>query len=135
MKKAVHTISFLFLFFLTGHAQTSIKDKLIIPGKFTVLLLEKKEKHTPGIPTKKLTILPESIQQPGSVISNLLFITLKETAKRKATLFITEVSFSDILESSINGVNGSLINTYDDHVTELFKDAPSIVKLKCTIKL
>ncbi|MEP7256472.1 MAG: hypothetical protein ABI666_11900 [Ferruginibacter sp.] len=135
MKRAIHTILFSFFFFVTGFTQSSIKDKLIIPGKFTVLLFEKKEKHTPGIPTKKLIILPESIQQPGSVISNLLFIMLKETTKRKATLFITEVSFNDILESYINGVNGSLINTYDDHISELFKDAPSIVKLKCIIKL
>ena len=45
----------------------------------------------------------------------------------------TELSFSDVLEHSMNSLKTGLVNTYDDHITELFKDAPSLFKVKCII--
>jgi hypothetical protein len=61
-------------------------------------------------------------------------LKLNKTLKRPV-LLLTELSFSDVLENSMNSLKANLISTYDDHITELFKDAPSLVKLKFILPL
>jgi hypothetical protein len=56
-------------------------------------------------------------------------------APRKPIVLFTKLSFSDLLENSINGLKVNLVNTYDDFVPELFNDAPSLFKIKCIIPL
>jgi len=49
---------------------------------------------------------------------------------RKSALIFTEFSFPDLMESTVNGINAGWVNTYDDHIPELFKDAPSLFTIK-----
>ena len=87
------------------------------------------------MPVKKITIIAAPANNFNSLIANLPFIKLKETATRKPVIFVTRFSLIDMLEGSINSVNDRLLNTYDDHIQELFKEAPSLVNLKCILSL
>ncbi len=52
---------------------------------------------------------------------------------KKPMQFFAELSFPDMMENRFNSLKNGLINTYDDAVTELFKDAPSLLKVSCVI--
>ena len=62
-----------------------------------------------------------------------IFYPAPEIMFKKNTLLTSEFSLNDILENTINSVNANLLNTYDDHIAELFKNAPSLFKVKCII--
>ena len=42
-------------------------------------------------------------------------------------MFFAELACCDMLQNALNNLKPDLINTYDDQLTELFKDAPSLV--------
>ncbi len=87
------------------------------------------------IPVKKIELLSAQLNNFNAILTGLPIIKLKETAAGKPILFFTRFSLNDMLENSINSMNDRLLNTYDDHIQELFKEAPSLVTLKCTISL
>ena len=134
MKKIVYT-ALIMLFYATAYAQNSIKNKMVIPQKKSFFPFTKIEQPTPPLSFANFTYGSSGENSLKTILSNLPVLRLKETSGKKPALFITEFSFNDILENSINSVDGSLLNTYDDHISELFKDAPSIVKVKCIINL
>ena len=134
MKKLKHTALFFLLFMPAGYAQNSLANKLNIPALFSVSPFEKNKKKYP-VPVKKITTIAAPANNFNSLIANLPFIKLKETATRKPVIFVTRFSLIDMLEGSINSVNDLLLNTYDDHIQELFKEAPSMVTVKCILSL
>jgi hypothetical protein len=117
-----------------GYTQNSVNAILINPVKHSFYLFAKNEKKNTALPDKKIIDLP-SINSSNSFIAYLPIIKLKEMGTRKQVLFFSALSLNDILESSVNNINSGLLNTYDDQITELFKTAPSTVKLTCIISL
>ena len=116
-------------------AQNGVKTKLIIPVKYPGLNLLKTEKANEPFSANKLYSPAEPATIFESLISNLPLINLREFSFKKTTLFTTEFSLNDMLENTLNSVSQNVINTYDDHISELFKEAPSLFKLKCIIEL
>ena len=123
------------VFILAGYAQNSVQSKFIIPAKYLFFQPAVNKRSKEQIPVKRINVLFSSTDHSSTFLSNLPVIKLKETAKRKTTLFTAELSLNDMLEISINSINAGLLNTYDDSIAELFKDAPSVVKFKCIISL
>ncbi len=78
--------------------------------------------------------LQESVNTPLLFFNNQQLLKLKKTTKKPVT-FYADISFSDMLETSINRLKTDVIITYDDEIAELFKDAPSLLKVKCIISL
>ena len=135
MKKLIQTIIFVVVFILPGYAQNNIQPEFIIPAKYLFFQPVVNKWIKEQIPVKKINLLSSSTDNSSAFLSGLPVIKLKETAKRKPTVFIAELSLNDMLENSINSINAGLLNTYDDSIYELFKDAPSLVKFKCIISL
>lgn len=133
MKKLIQATVFMVAFFLTGYTQNSVQPEFIIPAKYLFFQPAVNKGIKEQIPVKKINLLSSSTDNSNTFLSGLPVIKLKETAKRKPTVFIAELSLNDMLENSINSINAGLLNTYDDSISELFKDAPSLVKFKCII--
>jgi hypothetical protein len=113
-----------------GYGQNQAAGKMIVPHKKTISLL-----HTTNRPQ-----LYQYITKTDPVNFSLLHfndkpLLLLSKAPAKPVMLFTELSFSDILENSINGFKINLLDTNDDMVSELFCDAPSLFKIKCVINL
>jgi hypothetical protein len=81
------------------------------------------------------TVFTEEPAKMPLLVFNDQPVLIPAKTVKKAMMFFTELSFSDVLENSINNIRAGIINTYDDHITELFKDAPSLIKVKLIISL
>lgn len=123
------------LFLSWALAQNGVKTKLVIPVKYPGLNLIKTENANTPFSANKLYSPAEPATIFESLISNLPLINLREFSFKKTTLFTTEFSLNDMLENTLNSVSRNVINTYDDHISELFKVVPSLFKLKCIIEL
>lgn len=116
------------------YAQNNVKVKLVIPVNSSINLLKK---SGAGYDRYSLSSFA-FIEEPGN---NLLpFLNNQplfkiQAAPKKHLLIFTELSFTDLVENTLKSVDPGLLNKYDDHISELFKDAPSLFKLKCTIGL
>ena len=94
-----------------------------IPLDSRVLVFETNKTQAPTISLKNL-LIPEAGQgnDPGSFISDLPEIKSNGVFNKKKILFITEFSFSDMLENTFNSIDPGLINAYEETVPELYKN-------------
>ncbi|MBK7374272.1 MAG: hypothetical protein IPJ02_01470 [Chitinophagaceae bacterium] len=114
------------------HAQNSVPEKLLVPQTSKVRIPRKDEpRHDPYF-INSLAIAEHEEKNIFSFLNNEPLLKLSLFPKR-SLLFFTEITFTDLLENSINRIKPTLLNTYDDHIDELFREAPSLFKLKCTI--
>ncbi len=116
-----------------GHAQNSVSEKLVIPQTSKIRFPGKKEsRHEPYV-INNLVIAEHEENNIFSFLNNEPLLKLPVFHKRSLLIF-TGITFTDLLENSINRIKPTLLNTYDDHIDELFREAPSLFKLKCTIE-
>jgi hypothetical protein len=135
MRKLFYSILFAIIFHALGYAQNNAKFKIVLAQKTLPLRIStiKNTSHSFLLESLSSAAIPQTTLQ--SFISALPLIQLNKAAGKKSKLFFTEFSFGELLETAFNKVNTSLINTYDDEVPELFKDAPFTLKVKCIISL
>ena len=134
MQKIVFIIIFQILAGQFGYAQNQVITKIVLPKKQGIGLI--KTGTTPPLyhPLNKISFSEEQVNNSLLLFNDQPVLKLNKAVK-KPVLFFTELSFSDVLENSMNRLKPDLIYTYDDQVTELFKDAPSLFKVKCIIPL
>ena len=110
-------------------AQSNIIQKLVVPSKVSVNAFNK---IIPAIGTYSFKNL-NGEDLPGNNLLSFLnghpLIRLTRVFRKSAFIF-TEFSFPDVMENTMNGINAGWVNTYDDHIPELFKDAPSLFTIK-----
>jgi hypothetical protein len=135
MRKLFYSILFAIIFHALGYAQNNAKFKIVLAQKTLPLRIStiKNTSHSFLLESLSRAAIPQTTLQ--SFISALPLIQLNKAAGKKSKLFFTEFSFGELLETAFNKVNTALINTYDDEVPELFKDAPFTLKVKCIISL
>lgn len=115
-----------------GYAQNQVVSKIIIPVS-TGLGLIKKSSTVSVIPAfNKLSIAPERVNKTLFSFTDKPLIHVTRRRGKKA-MFFAELACCDMLQNALNNLKPDLINTYDDQLTELFKDAPSLVKVKYVI--
>jgi hypothetical protein len=135
MRKLFYSILFVMMLHSFVHAQKNAGLKIILLNQ-NIFLLPQKTKHPVNFfSLNKLPLPTEKKTKPQSFLSYLSAIKIKETAGKKNTSFFTAFSFGEFLETAFNNVDASLLNTYDDEVPELFKDAPFMLQLKYVISL
>lgn len=135
MKKIFCCICLQLLLLNFGKAQNQAVGKIIIPAKPVI-------SFTRPLPANSFhqSFNNKSFFNTPASTTNLLFfndeplLKFSATAKKQLTLQ-TRLSFADVLETSVNSIKSGLVNTYDDNIDELFKDAPSWVQLTCIISL
>ena len=108
--------------------------KIVLPKKQGIGLLKTSSTSPLYHPLNKISFSEEQVNNSLLLFNDQPVLKLNKAVK-KPVLFFTELSFSDVLENSMNRLKPDLIYTYDDQVTELFKDAPSLFKVKCIIPL
>lgn len=137
MKKILPLFLIILFFQLVASSQNFRKIEINPTKNSKLLPLVKKENPaaTSLFSFFKLTPFPGHKNKLTSIISNFALVKLKESKIKIIHLIFAELSFSDIFESVIENTNTALLNTYDDGITELFKDAPFMLKLKCIIPL
>lgn len=129
MKKIVFIIILKIGLLPFGYAQNRVVNKFVIPQKTGISLLKT---ATNKLPACSLTAF--SLQEPkAATVLHFNNQPVLKAAVTKTVSFFTTFSFSDVFENSMNSLKADLINTYDDHITELFKDAPSLIKMSCII--
>jgi len=115
------------------HAQNSVPEKLLVPQTSKIRIPRKDEpRHDPYV-INSLVMAELAEKNILSFLKNEPLLKLPFFPQRSLLLF-TEITFTDLLENGINRIKPNLLNTYDDHIDELFRDAPSLFKLKCTIE-
>jgi hypothetical protein len=134
MQKIIFIIILSILYGHHGYAQNQFVTKIQVPQKPAVYSL--KLSPTPSL----YQALPKTVYTAQPLNTSLLHFNDSPVLKfaktsAKSVLLFTEISFSDVFENSMNSIKADLINTYDDHLPELFKDAPSRFKIKCIIPL
>lgn len=134
MKQIAFTIIFSTLFLQIVIAQNNKVSKLLIPEKAGMM-----KPNTGSHPAlqQAVTLTDYKIQplpNPLLHLNDQPVLSLPGKAFKMVSLF-TELSFSDIFENSMSGIKDDLINSYDDHIPELFNDAPSLLRFKCLIRL
>jgi hypothetical protein len=134
MKKAAFIILLNLLLIKPGYAQNNVIARMAIPQTKFISLLKPSKATSFDHSLIKADILQETANTPLLFFNDQQLLKLKKVLK-KPVMFFADLSFSDVLETSVNSLKTNLINTYDDHITELFKDAPSLVKVKCIIPL
>lgn len=113
-------------------AQSNVIQKLVIPLKVSV------NTYTKPIPASVTYSVKKFTGEDGPGNNLLPFLNGEPIIKlptvfRKPVFIFTEFSFPDLMENTVNGINGGWVNTYDDHIPELFKDAPSFFAIKSRI--
>jgi len=133
MPPIVFIFIFSVLFGLTGYSQNQAVAKIVLPGKVFISSLKT---ITPTVyqSLHRINYTEEPVNNSLLHFNDQPLLKLNKIA-RKPVLLFTELSFSDLFENSMNGLKADLINTYDDHMPELFNDAPSFFKVKCIIQL
>jgi len=136
MKRKIY-ISSLFIFITTvAFSQKILHHHVFFPQGFFVVSKTKTENKIPA-----LFVLPQpaDVAIPKakfiSLFTGLPVIKLMEPVNRKKPVLLTELCFGEIAETIFEQANSSLLNTYDDTIPELFKDAPFSVKITCIIRL
>jgi hypothetical protein len=134
MQQVIFIIIFSILYGHQGYAQNQFVTKIQVPQKAAVNSL----KITISPPVYQALSKTVYIEKPVNIsllhFNDLPVLKFSKTPRKILFLF-TNLSFSDLLENSINGIEADLINTYDDHLPELFNDASSLFKVKCIIPL
>lgn len=129
MKQLILIIILKLLLPVLIHAQSNVIQKLVVPSKVSVNIFNKTFPVIDKYCFKNFT----DEERPGNNLLAFLngqpIINLPRVF-RKATLIFTEFSFPDLMENTVNGINAGWVNTYDDHIPELFKDAPSLFTIK-----
>ena len=133
MKHIIGTFIFNFLFVAAAYSQNHVRKIFVVPQQVHFATISRRAITTTAPATTLQINLLESNQGNSSFLSDLPVIKIKETIKKIPGFFFAELALNDMLENSVNNFNGNLLNTYDDSVTELFRDAPSIIKVKCII--
>lgn len=115
------------------YAQSQAVTKIVLPAKAGIRLQN-------TTTTTRGKNLPKGFYAEAPVITSLLHFNNQPVLKlskttRKPILVFTELSFGDVLQNSMNGLKPNLVNTYDNHILELFNDAPSLFKIKFIISL
>jgi hypothetical protein len=134
MKKVTFIILLNLLLLKSGYAQNNVIARMAIPQTKHISLLKPSKASSFDHSLIKAANLQEPVITPLLFFNNQQLLLLKKAAKKPLTFF-ADLSFSDVLETSVNSLKTDIINTYDDHITELFKDAPSLVRIKCIIPL
>jgi hypothetical protein len=134
MKKIIFIIIFEILLLNHGYAQNQVMVKIVIPENPATTLVKMKTTQTPYHAFSKIIYTAEHADNSLFLFNDQPVLKLNKTLKLPV-LLLTELSFSDVLENSMNNLKANLISTYDDHITELFKDAPSLVKLRFILPL
>jgi hypothetical protein len=132
MKKLVIIAIFKLLLPAYGHTQSNVRQKLLIREKPAISPFTKAGPVSFKFSFKNFSGEAGSGNSLLSFLNDQLIVKVPGLSKRPALIF-TEFSFSDLMENAINGLNNGMINTYDDHISELFKDAPSLFTVKCII--
>ena len=134
MQKIVFIIIFQILPGQLGYAQNQVNTKMVLPKKPGISLMKTSSTLPLYNPLPKIGYAEETANNSLLIFNDQPVLKINKAVK-KSVLFFTELSFSDVLENSMNRLKPDLIYTYDDRVTELFKDAPSLFKVKCIIRL
>ncbi len=134
MKKTTFIIIFKIVLLLSGYAQKNVITKIVIPQKISISFFKPSTLPYFDHSLIRINKLQGSVNNSRIFFNNQQLIKYKKAVNNPVLIF-TELSSSDVLENSLNNLKTDLISTYDDHITELFKDAPSLVKLKCIITL
>lgn len=134
MQQLIFIIIFNTLFGQAGYAQNQAVTKIMIPGKAGISLLKTTTTQ------KSYQALSKTVYSEVPLRISLLHFNDQPVLKlskttRKPILVFTELSFGDVLQNSMNGLKPNLVNTYDNHILELFNDAPSLFKIKFIISL
>lgn len=133
MKKLIHTAFFLALCSLSASSQNYVHKTFVIPARPVISPFIKIKSDASGNSIKNIKLNIVLLEDDVSFISNLPVVNLNKMPGRLPIQFFTELSLNDMLENSVNTINGNILYTYDGHITELFRDAPSIVKIHCVI--
>jgi hypothetical protein len=134
MKKTILIILLNLLLPGFGYAQNNVIAIMAIPKTTSISLLKPSVSTSFNHSLIKADNVQEAANTPLLFFNNQQLLKQKKVAKKPVTFF-ADISFSDVLQTSVNTFKTDLINTYDDHITELFKDAPSLVRIKCIIPL
>ncbi len=129
MKKIIFVIIFWTMLMPFAYSQNQVITKLVIPERKNISLSKMKTTSTSYQAIPKLVFSAEAADHDLLFFNGSPVLKHSGTGKR-AVFFFTELSFSDVLENTMNRLKTGIVNTYDDQVTELFKDAPSLIKLK-----
>jgi hypothetical protein len=135
MRKLFYSILLVMFLHPFAHAQKNIKFTMVLPKQSFLSSAQKNKVHGNLFSFNHLKLVAESETKFQSFIAALPVIKITETATKRSLSFFAALSPGDLLENAFNKVNASLLNTYDDEVPELFKDAPFMVQLKCFISL
>lgn len=133
MKKLISICILKIILLTTGYAQNSIKAKWVIPFHNSSIPLTKPYTSFKKFSFNSFVLSDEKNNDLYAFLNNQPLLKV-QIFPGNAFLLFAELSFTDMMENTINSVDASLLNKYDDHITELFRDAPSIFKLKCTIE-
>lgn len=121
------------IFLLAGvNAQSNAKPRFVIPAYHEVSLITNTSSVNHACSFSHFTLAQEPGNKMLIFLNNEPFLKFKATPK-KIILVSAQLSFTDLVENTINSVKDGLLNKYDEHITELFRDAPSLVSLKCSI--
>lgn len=133
MKKIICLGILKIILLTSGYGQNSNPGRLLIPPERGTGLL-KKTILTYDRYVFSSTATGETNNNFLPFLNNQPFLKIP-AATGKHVLIFTEFSFTDIMENTINNVDARLLYKYDDQISELFRDAPSLFKLKCIIGL
>lgn len=111
------------------YAQRSVKTVTVIHAKPVQGLFMS---YTLQPPKHSLNL--DIITQPGNRL--IAILSGESIIKLPRSAFISaELAYSDLVENTITKFNENLINSCDEQIPELFKDAPSLFKIKCVLSL
>lgn len=132
MKQLIFITILKLLLPLLGQAQSNVIQKLVAPSKNSVNTFSKNIPAPVEYSFKNFADEEESGNNLLSFLNGQPIIRLTGVFRKSAFIF-TEFSFPDLMENTVNRINAGWVNTYDDHIPELFKDAPSLFTIKSII--
>lgn len=133
MRKLLCIAFMIFFYSSFSSAQNSLKFNLSKLQIFTAFTIIKTVYSYPDFSLNKQVVPSKEANRIACFIENLPQIKLKTIGNKFSFAFYTELSFSDMIEGAFKNANSGLINTYDDNITGLYKNAPFLLKLKCCI--
>ena len=135
MKRMLYFNLLVIVFHAGAYSQKLVHHSMRLPQKLPVITTAKTNNDIAAfIFLQRAEVTPPQ-NRFISLLNALPFIKFKEPANNKLPVLLTELSFGEIAESIFEKANSSLLNTYDDTIPELFKDAPFSVKITCIIRL
>lgn len=134
MKKIIIIIILKVFLQLPGFTQNYVVKKIVIPKKAHISILKESTGSKSGYTFSKEIFLIEPVAAPLFTFNDQTLANHRAAVKKPLSVY-TELSFSDVLEYSMNSLKDGLVNTYDDHIPEVFRDAPSLIKIRFIIRL